>query len=169
MTAIVSRIRDLIADGPADPVWSDDDIERFADAVAIVGARVRLEPVGQLPSAVWRAPLAPWEQGAQLYDDMGHALVVTDDRGMSGVWQLAAPTHGPVWAVGNVVDIHLVAADLLEAWAAREKASYDVEIAGDTRLTRSQKVTHLLELAERYRRQCWPLVTVSRRTDLAGG
>ncbi|GBD17577.1 hypothetical protein HRbin27_00059 [bacterium HR27] len=168
MAAIVARIRDLVGDSGPDPVWSDDEIERFADAVAIVGAQVQLDPVGPLPTTTWRTLVAPWELGARLYDAAGNQLAVATDRGTSGVWETAAAIRGPVWVLGNLIDVYLAAASLLDAWAAREKASYDVEVAGDTRLSRSQKVSHLLELAARYRSQAWPRVSAAGRTDLEG-
>ena len=61
-------------------------------------------------------------------------------------------------------DAYAAAADLLEAWAAKEKLAFDFDADGQS-FKRSQKMRALLELAREYRRQQRPLAGVLVRSD----
>ena len=61
-------------------------------------------------------------------------------------------------------DAYAAAADLLEAWAAKEKLAFDFDADGQS-FKRSQKAQALLELAREYRRQQRPLAGVLVRSD----
>lgn len=65
----------------------------------------------------------------------------------------------------GIYDVYATAADLLEAWAAREKLSFDVDADG-ARFKRSQKAAMLLELAQTYRRQQRPSIIQQVRDDV---
>ncbi len=61
-------------------------------------------------------------------------------------------------------DVYAAAADLLEAWAAKEKLAFDFDADGQS-FKRSQKMRALLELAREYRRQQRPQQGVLVRSD----
>lgn len=61
-------------------------------------------------------------------------------------------------------DLYAAAADLLEAWAAREKLNFDFDTDGQS-FKRSQKAAALLALAREYRRQQRPASVAMVRTD----
>lgn len=68
----------------------------------------------------------------------------------------------------NEYDAYAAAADLLEAWAAKEKLAFDFDADGQS-FKRSQKMRALLELAREYRRQQRPQQGVLVRSDAVCG
>ena len=162
--------------------WSDDQCQEILD-------RHRLdldgEPLTILPHAIGGGTLT-WQDYRSRYDwleatDGGTAVFVLRDSAGSvagtalwtadygrGILTFGTSTGGTsyyLWA--RSYDLYGAAAELLRAWAAREKLSYDVDSDGQ-RLTRSQKARNLLDLAREYSRQARPQTIRTIRTDLAG-
>lgn len=83
--------------------------------------------------------------------------------------QWSAPTapgqYPPCFMTGKVYDLNMVAADLLEFWAAALSGAYDMTVDGQS-LRRSQLMTAKLTLAEQYRRKARPRTAKLRRDDV---
>ena len=91
-----------------------------------------------------------------IHDPDGESAVFTDEQVREA---LAARTD-----TEGEADVYAAAADLLEAWAAKEKLAFDFDADGQS-FKRSQKMRALLELAREYRRQQRPQQGVLVRSD----
>lgn len=83
-----------------------------------------------------------------------------------GAMTFTADTGGSARYVdARAYDLYGAAADVLEAWAAREKLSFDAQTE-DQRFTRSQKHKQLLTMAAEYRRRAGATTVLTVRSDL---
>ena len=161
----MQQVRRLIGDdGPAsERIWTDEELERFLDNCHTVIVRALLLPALPPPTRLWKARYPYWEQGAQLTVSGSEIAVLAEDA-LSGEWELETETHGPVFVTGRTYDVYAAAADVLEAWAARERLAYDITLDGQT-LRRAQVGERLLALAQSYRRQARPHQATVIRSD----
>lgn len=165
MGHLVQQVRRLIGDdGPvSERVWTDEELEQFLDNCRTVIDRAPLLPALPLPTRLWKARYPYWEQDARLTVGSSEIAVLAEDA-LSGEWELEAETHGPVFVTGRTYDVYAAAADVLEAWAARERLAYDIHLDGQT-LRRAQVGERLLALAQSYRRQARPRQAIVVRSD----
>lgn len=167
MAQLIERLRVMIHDPAGDTAtWGDEELQQFLDEHR---KDVRREELVVKPNADgsftdYYATYGYWEADATLEDAGGSKLTPASFEWIVGHWTFASSTPPPVYATGKVYDLYGAAADVLEAWAAREALEFDFSV-GDQRFARSQKRQALLELAAQYEQQAWPEVA-PMRTDL---
>ena len=86
---------------------------------------------------------------------------------LTGHWQFAETANWPLYVTGYSYDVYGAGADLLEEWAGIVKLKFDFS-RGDQKLSRSQMIASLLQLADSYRAKQMPLIATQVRTDLHG-
>ena len=183
MKDLVGKIRTLVGDPttsgafPNDTggLWSNQELQDFLDQRRL---EVRFDILSPSPTVSagtytyvdYYHPLSYWENDAVLKDASYAVLAPTTSEWLIGHWAFAAGQIPPVFIWGKTYDVNGVAADVLEAWAAKEKLSFDVATDMET-FTRSQKREALLELADYYRKRSRPVMGIQQRTDenLAAG
>lgn len=185
LAQLISDVRGLTFAGTAEytlgavSYFSDEHIQRYLDAHRSDLWDVPLRPI---PRRIGGGSVAYYEHqvgyGNLETTDAGTALFsVRDTLGATigtasysvdyqrGLVTFGTDTAGSARYVdARTYNVYAAAADLLESWAAREKLSFDVQTE-DQRLTRSQKLTHLLTLAEQYRAQSGPVTVQMVRSD----
>ncbi len=172
MADLISRLRTLISDlAGASQVFDDQTLQDHLDRRQTVAryAALRAEATylsgGDADYLDYYADVGDWEADEALYDGSYNPLTpATSDR-LAGHWTFATDQDPPVLIVGKYYDLYAAAADLLEAWAAKEKLSFDFD-ADDQTFKRSQKAAALLALAREYRRQQRPVSVGMVRTDV---
>lgn len=171
MADLIARVRLLIHDAAgAGQVFDDQAVQDALDAHRIDVRYLELEAVVTLaPTGTqyldYYADRGAWEADETLLDGGYNTLVPDTADRLTGHWTFAASQNPPVYIVGKSYDVYATAADLLEAWAAREKLSFDVDADG-ARFKRSQKAARLLELAQTYRRQQRTTIIQQVRDDV---
>jgi hypothetical protein len=192
MSDLITRVRLMIADpSGSNQQFADQDIQDRLDANR---DDIRYEPLTIAPSIVNIGSTAQsaqtifadyyskykwWEQDSVLQGQSSTGLPwvvltpVASDY-IVGHWQFETNvfTSGtvpgqlpPVFATGKTYDLCIVAAELLEYWAATLAGAYDVTVDGQT-LRRSQLMTNKISLANIYRRQARPKVAKMERSDV---
>lgn len=71
------------------------------------------------------------------------------------------------FVTARTYDLYATAAQLLRAWGAREKLSYDIA-PDNQQLRRSQRFQQMLTMAAEYDRQSWPTSVQMVRSDVLG-
>lgn len=171
MADLIARVRFLINDpAGASPTISDQQIQDTLDERRVDVRFEELQPAetpvaGRLVTLDHYSHRGNWEADEALFDGAYNELTPTDANRLVGHWTFGADTSSPVYLVGKTYDVYAAAADLLEAWAAREKASFDFTADGAS-YHRSQKVANLLELARRHRQQQRPQSIRQVRNDV---
>jgi hypothetical protein len=172
MADLISRVRLLINDPiGGGQVFTDQQVQDALDKrrsdvryLELAGAEA-VAPGGTVSYLDYYANRGDWEADEQLVDGSYNVLApATADR-LTGHWTFATDTEPPVYIVGKVYDVYAAAADVLEAWAAREKLAFDAEADGQA-MSRSQKTKALLALAAEYRQQQRVAVVRQVRSDL---
>ena len=172
MGSLITRVRLLVSDpAGASQVFADDQIQDALDAHRTDVRYLELEAVETLsPTGTqYLAHHDPvygggWEDDEVLQSGSWATLTpATSDR-LVGRWTFAVSTSPPVYVTGKVYDIYAAAADVLDAWAAKEKLSFDAQ-ADDARMSRSQKHEMLLEQARTFRRRSRPRSARLIRSD----
>lgn len=171
LAALIARVRSLIADpAGASPVFTDDEVQAALDNWRTDVRYLVLRPAETRTSGAdeyldYYASVGDWESDVKLYD-RDYAVLTPDTSDLQiGHWTFAASTDPPVYLIGKTFDVYAAAADLLEAWAAKEKLGFDFTADGLS-YSMSQKATTLLELAQKYRRQHRPMTAVQVRGDI---
>ncbi len=169
MADLISRVRLLVADpAGASQVFDDQAVQNALDRHQIVVryAELRAEPTFGATGLYqdYYAGMGDWEADEALYDAAYIALTPSAADRLTGHWTFEAGQLPPVYIVGKSYDMYAAAADLLEAWAAREKLNFDFDTDGQS-FKRSQKAAALLALAREYRRQQRPASVAMVRTD----
>ncbi len=171
MADLITRVRLLINDpAGASPVFSDQEVQDALDRHRSDVRYLELTPAetvapgGAVSYLDYYADRGDWEADEALYDSTYAALAPSASDRLTGHWTFAADTDPPVYLVGKSYDVYAAAADLLEAWAAREKMAFDFDADGQG-FKRSQKVQMLLAMAREYRRQQRPVSVGMVRTD----
>ena len=171
MAELISRLRSLVGDpAGADQEFDDQSLQDHLDRhrsevryLELTGAET-IAPGGAVSYLDYYADRGDWENDEKLYNSTYAELApATSDR-LTGHWTFAADQDPPVYIVGKAYDVYAAAADLLEAWAAREKLSFDFDTDGQS-FKRSQKAAMLLEMAREYRRQQRPVSVPQVRSD----
>lgn len=173
MAELIARVRTLIGDpAGASQTFDDQTLQDYLDRHQTVARYARLRPEASYGAGGvsqyldYYADVGDWEADEQLYDGAYNPLTPTTSDRLTGHWTFASSQLPPVLIVGKFYDVYAAAADLLEAWAAREKLSFDFSADGQS-LQRSQKARAILELAREYRRQQRPTSVGMVRNDVA--
>ncbi len=171
MADLITRVRLLINDpAGASQTFADQEIQDALDRhrsdvryLELVAAET-VAPGGAVSYLDYYADRGDWESDEALYNSTYAALAPTSADRLTGHWAFAANQNPPVYIVGKSFDPYAAAADLLEAWAAKEKLAFDFDSDGQT-FKRSQKIAALLQMAREYRRQQQPVSVGMARTD----
>lgn len=178
MTALISRVRDLIGDpaGTSAPQFTDQQVQdaldrRRADPPPryhLLRPAPTLTQGGIYNYTDYFADVGDWEDGVVLtWADFSTLTPATTDL-LMGHWTFALPTPGqlpPVYATGYVYDVWGAAADLLEAWAALWARKYAFT-AGGQAFQRQQAYQQMMAQAQAYRAKQRPQVGRLRRADV---
>lgn len=141
-------------------VFSDQELQDVLDHNRAEARSVELSelqtiaPGGAVTIQNFYATLGDWEEEAELVDGSYNVLTPSTADWMNGRWAFSIAPTRPVLITGFYYDLAGAAAAALEHWIAREKNQTDLR-ADDLAETRSQRVSHLVRLADRYRRQAW--------------
>ncbi len=172
MAALIARVRGLIHDpAGAGQVFDDQAIQDALDARRSDVRRLELTtaetifPGGASETRDYYAERGPWEDDVLLQGSDYATLTPETPDLMMGHWAFAKDTPPPVYLTGKTYDVYAAAADLLEAWAAKQKLAFDFSADG-AKFHRSQAVGALTELAARYRRQQRPRMGRQIRGDV---
>jgi len=174
MYALINWVRHLIYDpAGADQVFTDDEIQDALDRHRLNVHNLSLTPqetraLGQATAYYdYYAAFGDWEDDPTVIDCNYTEISSTGYtfEPLVGHWTFTTSQTPPVYATGRIYDVYAAAADLLEAWAAREKLSFDFSTDGQN-LQRSQKAQALRELARQYRRQQRPISVGMVRSDV---
>lgn len=170
MTALITRVRQMIGDTGAAQEFDDDTIQAALDAHRFHADYVALQPGAEYQPGgtavykTYRAPIGWWEADAALVDGGYNPLTPDGSDWMNGEWTFQAGQAPPVYIKGHYYDLYAAAADLLDEWAARMAREHDFSLGGD-RFARSQMAESLREQAARYRAKAMALVVPMRRGD----
>lgn len=152
MAAVVTRLRGLISDpAGASATFTDDELQTFLDNNATdvfyepLTAQPTIAPGGVTAYLTWQAAAGNWETGAETLDGSYNVLTATVTDLQRGRWTFAT-TQNAVLVRGACFDVHLAAADALEAWAVKLKLAYDFSADGGD-FKRSQQIKALQDLA----------------------
>lgn len=171
MAELIGRLRGLIGDpAGANQTFDDQALQDYLDRrqTVVRFAPLRAEgsprPDGTVDYLDYYADVGDWEADEKLYDGAYNLLTpATADR-LVGHWTFSVNQPPPVLITGKFYDVFGAAADVLEAWAAKEKLSFDFDADGQS-FKRSQKAAALLALAREYRRRQRPVSAKMVRTD----
>lgn len=185
LAQLITDVRSLTFAGTAEytlgatTYFSDDHIQRYLDAhredlwdvpLRAVPRRIGGGSVAYYDHRVGYGNLEATSAGTSIFtvrDGLG-ATIGTASYSVDyqrGMVTFAADTAGSArYADARTYNVYAAAADLLEAWAAREALSFDIQTE-DQRLTRSQKQKQLLTLAAEYRQQSGPMTVQMVRSD----
>lgn len=174
MSVLIGRVRSLIGD-PAgtSAVFTDQEVQDALDAyrTAVYNALLS-SPAVKTPSGEqyldFYALSGNWEDGAVIRDAAYTPLTPDTSEPLLGHWGFTTGQTPPLYISGRFYDVYGAAADLLTAWAAKEKLGFDFATDGQS-FSRSQKIAGLLEMARQYRRQQSPLRVRVVRDDIAPG
>lgn len=180
MDDLIARVRKYIGDsaGPSQQ-FSPIDIQNICDEHRFTVRYATLRPGPTLqPGALYDyldyyADLGNWEADAELTWVDFSVLTPATFEPIDGHWQFALNTplpgqYPPVYVTGKYYDLHAVAADLLEEWAASlASMAFDFTADGQT-FHRSQKPAQLQKAADIHRRKALALTAQARRSDMEG-
>lgn len=171
MAELIARVRTLIGDpAGANQAFDDQTIQDALDRYQTVVHYAELQAMptyspGRTEYLDFYAAVGDWESDAALYDSGWEEVAPASSDYLTGHWSFTEEPALPVFIVGKTYDVYAAAADLLEAWAAKEKLSFDFDADGAS-FRRSQKVKALLELAAEYRRKQRPMLSLQVRGDV---
>jgi hypothetical protein len=173
MADLIGRLRTLVGDpAGASQTFDDQTLQDYLDRHQTVARYARLRPKasygagGVVEYLDYYADVGDWEADETLVDGSYAELSPAAADRLTGHWAFETSQGPPVCIVGKFYDVYGAAADVLEAWAAREKLSFDFDADGQA-FKRSQKVAMLLQMAREYRRQQRPAFVLQVRTDAA--
>ena len=170
LASLITRVRTLIDDNATTKTFTDDEVQAALDNWRTDVRYLELRPAEtRTASGVeyrdYYAPCGDWEDDYTLLDS-GYSPVVADvAEPLLGHWGFTTGQGATLYITGKFYDTYGAAADLLTAWAAKEKLSFDFNADGQS-FNRSQKVKALLELAGEYRRHQNPARVLMDRGDI---
>jgi hypothetical protein len=171
MADLIARVRTMIADPTGSSQTFDDQtiqdyLDRHRTEVRYVELRAAetILAGGTVEYRDYYADYGGWEADEKLYDGTYNELTPTTADRLTGHWMFATSQLPLVYIVGKHYDVYAAAADLLEAWAAKEKLNFDFDSDGQS-FKRSQRVAALLQMAREYRHQQRPVSVGMVRTD----
>lgn len=161
MTALITRVRSLIADpSGAGEVFSDDTIQEALDITRLNVRYAQLRPAPSITGAgvitytdYW-ADIGDWEADVTLWNGAFTEVTPATADLVTGHWtfDVAAPGQvPPLFILGKSYDAYAASADLLDRWSAMLAGDYDFSGAGQS-FRRSQAFQAKSDLAARYRR-----------------
>ncbi|MFZ1769136.1 MAG: hypothetical protein WAU00_08065 [Caldilinea sp.] len=156
MTSLIAQVRLLIGD-PASgaPVFSDDQLQLFLDnqATSVLYERLTPEPTVQPGGATeyltWRASGGWWEASEALTDSGYNVLTPATVNQQIGRWTFDEH-QSAVLLRGTRYDVHLAAAEAVDAWMAIVAREFYFRADGAD-FKRSQQMKNLAELARSLR------------------
>ncbi|MBI4496850.1 MAG: hypothetical protein HY689_02985 [Chloroflexi bacterium] len=186
MAVLIDQVRTLTQASTAEytlgtaSFWDDDHVQELLDGHRVDVYRELLTPIpkhvggGSIQWLEYRSQFRNLEQ-----TDGGTAVFIVEDSTgadsgtanwtadyQRGIVTFTADQRGTSYFLtGRAYDLYGAAADLLTAWAAREKLQFDFSTDGQ-RFHRSQKVKMLMQMAVEYRRQQWPRTAAMVRSDI---
>jgi hypothetical protein len=168
MTSLIAAVRSLT--GVTTDVLDDDAVQTALDQTR---EYVRGELLLPLPSYAggtvsyyeYAAREGAFESDVKLLDAALQELTPTTSDVLTGRWTFSASVAPPVFLYGRRYDLNAAAALVLEAWAAHEALSFDVDVDGQS-LKRSQKAVSLRAQAKEYWRLARPRLVRVERDDV---
>ena len=156
MGGLVDQVRLLIGDAGGDEeAFSNDELQTFLDAwrtdvfYQALASQPTIAPGGATSYLTWAAAVGWWESSEVLVDGSYNGLSATVVDRQRGRWTFAA-SQAAVLITGSYYDIYNAAADVADAWVAKEKFSFDFS-ADNAEYKRSQKIKGLETLSSRLR------------------
>lgn len=156
MYQLVAQVRLLIGDPASnDATFSDDELQMFLDNQGFtvlyqpLTAEPTIAPGGGTAYYAWFAPVGWWESDESLTDASYNVLTPTSSDRQRGRWVFGT-SQNDVLLTGRYYDVHLAAADAVDAWLAKLKLAYDFAADGGD-YKRSQMVIGLQALASSLR------------------
>lgn len=156
---LITKLRRLIGDtAGASQVWSDDELQAFLDEQRQDYQDWALVRVPRLVSGVYvykdfwaQNRLGDWESDVVIADLDGNAVTPDADTSepLLGHWRFATSQTTTLYLTGKTYDVHGAAAEVLKAWAAKEKLSFDFSTDNQS-FKESQKAQMLLDLAKQF-------------------
>lgn len=173
MTDLIARLRLLIGDpAGAAQTWTDEDLQTFLDTHRVEHRYRRLRALYSIAPdlsvsilAYSSGPLTDWEADGALFGPDFDPLSPDTSDWRNGIWTFMTHQPEPVRIVGRTYDLAGSAADVLEAWAARLKAEYDMRTA-DYEMERMDRVDAMMRLAAAMRSRQKPRQLAWHRSDL---
>lgn len=162
-------LRQTVSDAlGTDAELSEDELERCLDRTAELAVlplspwNPTRDPAG---ATVWRAPLAPWEEGVQVVDGVGVTLTPASVDHWNGIVKLSSPSTARLYIAGTVFDFDAAAAEAFLLVASRWARRYDVSVDGQA-FDRSAVAQRATELAREYLTRARPRVARQVRGDV---
>lgn len=160
MAALIAALRRMIGDADeSNQVWTDDELQQALDAhrewvrYESLRPEATRTPGGRVEYCDYFAALSQWEGDAAFCDAAYNPLTPDESDWQNGHWRFNSPgKQPPILITGKSYDLSGAAADVLEAWAAREKLKFDFATDGQS-FRESQKTEALVTLARSYRQQ----------------
>lgn len=173
-TDSVLRIRRLIADQGAPPIFADGEIQDTLDTRKQVHKYLRLAVLPTLQPGgvvvydefVAAGGLGDWETDVTLVDGRYNPLTPSSSDLHAGRWKFATTQLQGVYLSGTCYDLYGAAADLLEEWAAKLNQEYDFSPNHGAYFKRSQQAEAKLKLAQMYRQKQRPVAVEMTRSDV---
>ncbi len=177
MDDLINRVRRYIGDpASASQQFSDQDIQNVCDEHRFTVRYAPLRPGPTLTAGAlynyldYYADLGNWESDAVLtWVDFSVLTPATSDY-INGHWTFSIPAPGqypPVYITGKYYDLHAVAADLLEEWAASLASSSYAFSADGRSFQRQQIPANLYKAADMHRRKQMATSAPTYRGDMA--
>lgn len=170
MATLITRLRSLINDPAGESqIWSDDELQDFLDANRFDVRHLALRPESTWTPGVvtytdYYADYGEWESDVVLEDGEGNNLSPKSSNLVKGHWTFEEQDP-PVYVTGKTFDLWAVAADVLEAWAAKVALLFDFEADGG-QYRQSQQREAFLAVAAQYRRKSRPGKAILIRDDV---
>ena len=188
LAVLIQQVRTLTGASTADWIlgtanyWDGDQIELVLDRHRI---DIDKEPLAPVEKWVGGGTVQYFEHRSQYGNleatDGGSAVFwledsVGADQGTAnwsadyqrGIVTFTADQAGSArYLSARSYDVFGAAAELLRAWANREKLSFDFSTDGQS-FKRAQKAQMLMEMASEYEMQAWPVTVQMSRSDVGG-
>ncbi len=175
MSDLILRVRRYVGDQATPQHFADQDIQdqcdehRFTVRYAALRPGPTLQPGALYNYTDYYADVGDWESDVLLsWNDFSTLTPATSDY-INGHWTFALPAPGqyPVVRItGKYYDLHSVAAELLEQWAASlATTAFDFTSDGQS-FRRGTIITTLLDLAAQQRALSQPTAARALREDV---
>lgn len=160
MSDLLTRLRRLIGDKGASPVWADQELQDAFDVYQVVHSFERTQPQATiLPGGKRKyfdyfsdGSVGDWENDESLTDASFNPLTPLVADRINGHWSFdkAGNSIGlVVWLSGKSYDIYGSAADVCREWAASVKLEFDFRTK-ERQYARAQQFKMLTDLADQY-------------------
>jgi hypothetical protein len=175
MSDLILRVRRYIGDQATPQHFADQDIQdqcdehRFTVRYAALRPGPTLQPGALYNYTDYYSDVGQWESDAFLsWNDFSTLTPATSDY-INGHWTFSLPAPGQypnVYVTGKYYDLHAVAAELLEQWAASiAMSTYNFSTDGQT-FSRGSIITTMLDLAAQHRALQMAVTGRTARSDI---